>query len=129
MTRAGSILMLVVGVLLCLSALAHAFVGWPAIRQALGEAGVDPELALGIGTGWLYGSSAMLTFGVLTIASWGAVRRGNANAGRVMWPVAGLYLLFGTAAYFATSFEPHFLGFIAIGALAAVAAYAVTRST
>ena len=127
MKRTGTTLMLVTGALLILSALAHAFLGWPAIRQALGEANVDPDLVLGIGVGWLYGSAAMLTFGVLAVMSWRAVVRGNAGAGRVMWPIAGLYLLFGSAAYLYTSFEPHFLGFIAIGALAAFAAYAATR--
>lgn len=119
--------MLATGLLLVASALAHAFLGWPAIRQALGEAGVDPELVLGVGVGWLYGSAAMLTFGVLTLASWRAVSRGHATAARVMWPIAALYLLFGAGAYLNTSFEPHFLGFIALGALAAFAAYAVTR--
>jgi hypothetical protein len=127
MRRAGTIALLATGVLLVASALAHAFLGWPPIRQALGEGGVDPELVLGLAVGWLYGSAAMLTFGVLTLMSWRAVRHGTINAARVMWPIAGMYLLFGAAAYLNTSFEPQFLGFIAIGALAAFAAYAVTR--
>ena len=127
MRRGGSIALLATGVLLVASALAHAGLGWPAIRQALGEGGVDPELALDGGVGWLYGSAAMLTFGVLTLMVWHAVGRGQVSAARVMWPIAALYLLFGAAAYLNTSFAPHFLGFIAIGGLAAFAAYAVTR--
>jgi hypothetical protein len=125
MKRAGSAAMLVTGALLILSALAHAFAGWPMMRQALGETDVDPALVLGLGVGWLYGSAAMLTFGVLTLMSWRALGQGNMNAARAMWPIAALCLLFGSAAYLNTSFEPHFLGFIAIGALAA---YAVTRA-
>jgi hypothetical protein len=69
-----------------------------------------PKLVLGIGAGWLYGSAAMMTFGVLTLMSWRAVSRGNVTAALVIWPIAALYLLFGAAAYLNSSFERHFLG-------------------
>src|SRR5262245_50407241 len=110
MRRAGTIAMLVTGALLVAGGLAHALAGWPAVRQELVDARVDGELFSDVRVGWLYGSAAMLTFGALTLMASRALGSGSLTAVHVVWPISAIYLLFGTAAYLATSFAPHFLG-------------------
>ena len=77
MKGGGSVALFGTGALLISSSFAHAFLGWPAIRQALVASNVDPGLVQGIGVGWLYGSAAMLTFGVLTLLAWRSAGTGS----------------------------------------------------
>lgn len=114
-------LLLVVGILLVSSAAAHGFLGWPAMRDGLAEAQASEELTQAIGIGWLYGSAAMLAFGVLILQAWWWARTGKPGAAAVAGWISLLYLGFGGWAYVTSSFNPHFFAFIVPGVLLAVA--------
>jgi hypothetical protein len=116
MRRASSLVLLVTGILLVFSGAAHALLGWPALRAELAQAQVPGDVSTAVAAGWLYGSGAMLTFGVLVLSIWWAGRRGRSDAARYVAPIALLYLVFGTAAFLSTR-DPHFIGFIVLGGL------------
>jgi hypothetical protein len=103
---------------LLLSSLAHAFLGWPAMRQALADAGAGEEIAGALAMGWLFGSMAMVVFGLVVLRT--ATRDADPCAVRF---IAVGYLVFGVAAWLARDLNPHFLLFIVIGAVLAVFAF------
>ncbi len=129
MSRAARWLLLVVGVLLVLSAAAHALLGWPAIRAALLTSQAQGDVTQDVGIGWLYGSAAMLTFGVITLTVWWSARAGKVLSVAITAPISLLYLGFGTWAFVHSSLNPHFIGFIILGALLAVASYGLRCRT
>ncbi|MBK5299166.1 MAG: hypothetical protein JJE40_18595 [Vicinamibacteria bacterium] len=118
-SRVSSISLVVAGLLLLLSAGAHAGLGWPAMRQELQKVSAPPDLMTSMSIGWYFGSVAMTAFGAIALsAGLGAV----ATGGRVSWAsvIVGLaYGGFGLATY-AIYHASHFLGFVAIGLLAVV---------
>lgn len=128
MRRTGSVMLAVAGTLMVLAALAHGLAGWPSVRQALEESHTDPGLIIGIGSGWLFGSASMLTFGLMTLLAWRAAANGDAGVVRNVGPISVLYAGFGAAVLALVGLEPHFLGFVVIGLLAGFGAYAVSRA-
>jgi hypothetical protein len=121
--RTRALLGLLGGLLLLASSLAHAGLGWPAMRAALEAAGAPPELRGGLAVGWLFGSVAMAAFGVIVVSIALAALRGS-RASRLPAAVIGIaYASFGAWAFLARGGNPHFLGFVAIGALVAVLAF------
>jgi hypothetical protein len=110
-----------VGSLLLLSSPAHAFLGWPPIRDRLAQGGVAGDLIAAIAIGWYFGSVAMAAFGVIVFLTW-LEQRGKATVGRfVAGTVAVAYLSFGAAAYLSRSYNPHFLvAFLVPGVLLAL---------
>ena len=103
------------GTALVLSAVAHAFLGWPAMSGALDNIGAGDSLTGALAAGWYYGSMAMLVFGLVVLQI--AIRDGDACPVRF---IALGYLVFGLAAWLARDLNPHFLLFVAIGALLAL---------
>jgi hypothetical protein len=118
MSRICSVSLVVAGLLLVLSSAAHAGMGWPLMASELAKVAAPADLTDGLAVGWYFGSVAMLAFGVIALtAGFSAVT----SRGSVFWAslVVGLaYGGFGLATY-AVHHETHFLGFVAIGALAA----------
>lgn len=55
------------GGLLLLSALAHAFAGWTPLRGELVRQETSTELIEAIAVGWWFGTTAFLSFGVITL--------------------------------------------------------------
>ena len=106
------------GVLLLASGLAHAFLGWPPLGAALAEAGVGEELAGALAVGWLFGSMAMIVFGLVVLRI--ALR--DVDPCTVRFIALG-YLVFGVAAWLARDLNPHFLLFVGIGVLLALFAF------
>lgn len=117
MRRAAPWLLLVTGILLVSSAAAHGFLGWPAIRDGLVQTQASNDLTRAIGIGWLYGSAAMLAFGVLVLQAWRWARAGQPAASGVAGWIGLLYLGFGTWAYVSSGLNPHFFAFIVPGVL------------
>jgi hypothetical protein len=109
---------LVVGVVLLASALAHAFLGWPAMSAALAEIGAGEELVGALAVGWYFGSVAMLVFGLMVFRI--AARRADPDPARF---IAVGYLVFGGTAWLVRDHNPHFLLFIATGLLLASFAF------
>jgi len=113
--KARTLVGIVGGALLVISALAHAFLGWPAMDAALANVGAGEALAGALAVGWYFGSMAMLVFGLIVLRI--AIRDGEPCAVRF---IAVGYLVFGLAAWLARDLNPHFLVFITIGVLLAV---------
>ena len=101
--------------LLILSALAHAFLGWPAMSAALAEVGAGADLSGALAVGWYFGSMAMLVFGLIVLGI--TIRRGDPRPVRF---IALGYLAFGLTAWLTRDLSPHFLLFIVTGALLAL---------
>jgi len=118
-SRISSVSLVLAGLLLLLSASAHAGLGWPAMREELTKVSASADLMASMGIGWHFGSVAMAAFGAITLsAGLGAVTTG----GQAFWAslIVGLaYSGFGLVTY-AIYREPHFFGFVAIGLLAVV---------
>ena len=129
MKRAAPWMLLITGTLLILSALAHAFLGWRAIRGALIASHAPGDLTEAIGIGWLYGSAAMAAFGVIVLMVGASARAGDLSTVKIVFPIGITYLIFGTAAFLYSSLNPHFLGFIVLGLLATGAPFALTRES
>jgi hypothetical protein len=107
-------LMSAAGLLLLAASVAH-FLGWGQFAAPL--SGVDPEVAAGLKVGWTWGSVAFATFGTVTLAGALAWRRGAAAPVAAAGPVALALVGFGLWALFHRGFNPHFLGFVALGLL------------
>ena len=109
-SKLATVLVAVGGVLMLLSACAHAFQGWPAMAEGLAPHPVDPEIAASLAVGWIWGSVCMAGLGALTLLSLPGLRRGERSA-VLATVVAGLtWLAFG------------------VGALIALNAFEVTRT-
>ena len=114
----------VCGSFLLVSSLAHGFLGWPSVRPALEQAKVAPEAMLALAIGWYFGSAAMATLGVVVLFAWREVRAQSPRGRAVVATIAAAYVLFGIAAFVASSFEGHFvIAFIVPGVVLAVAAW------
>lgn len=110
------------GWLLVLSSAAHAFLGWPAIHAAIKQTNANEELTTDVTIGWLFGSVAMLAFGLIVL--WFGLRlwRGQNVDSRPVMIIAVCYFGFGLAAFFWTRFNQHFIGFMVIGLLVSASA-------
>ena len=107
----------IAGILLVASSLAHAFLGWPPLRNALQQVNADADLIETVKVGWLFGSVAMFAFGLIVLSRAVQLSRGR-QADRAPALVIGIcYVAFGLVAFIGTGRNPHFLGFILIGVL------------
>lgn len=110
------------GLLLLLSSAAHAFLGWPAVSAAIKTTNATAELTTDLMVGWMFGSVAMLTFGLIVLLFGLRLWRGCEADRRPVMVIAACYFGFGLAAFAWTHYDPHFVGFMVIGAIVAVAA-------
>lgn len=109
----------IAGALTLLSVIPHAFLAWPSFRRDLLTTGVDPNVVGALAAGWMFGSTAMVVFGLLGLVSGARLRRGDRSGVTVMRLVALAYVLFGATAFVARGMNPHFMYFVAIGVLIA----------
>lgn len=128
MRRAAPWLLLLTGILLILSAGAHAFLGWPMVRSALQESRVDEGVIQAMGIGWLYGGAAMITFGILVLTLWRWTMTGRVTASTVAAQISLLYLGFGAWALVESAFDPQFIVFIVPGCLLGIASFALRKA-
>jgi hypothetical protein len=122
-----SMLVLLAGVVMILSAAAHGLLGWPAMLQALHGAGAPADLAAALSIGWYFGSMAMLVFGVVTVLSALRLRRGDSSGVTTIRVIAAGYVLFGLAAILYRHLNAHFLLFVVTGALAGLPLWGLRR--
>lgn len=111
--RGRSLLLALAGVLLLAASVAH-LQGWRQFDAAL--EGVEPGPLGGLHVGWVWGSVAFAAFGAIVVAAAVGWRRGRDPRPAAV-PVALALLAFGLWAYLTREFNPHFLGFVAMGAL------------
>jgi hypothetical protein len=120
-------LLILGGVLLVLSAFAHAFAGWPPLRAALESHGCSGELIGALGAGWTFGSVSMLTFGALVLCDGIRLRRGALVSVAAAPAVGAAYVAFGATAWLLRDLNPHFLLFVLTGLLIGLPCMALRR--
>lgn len=108
-------LLMVGGLLLVAGAFAHAFAGWPPLRRALESHGCTSGLVGAVGTGWIFGSVAMLTFGFLVLCDGMRLRRGAQVSVASSPAIGAAYVAFGATAWLMRDLRPHFLAFVLAG--------------
>ena len=97
--RGRGILGLISGLLLVLSSLAHAFLGFPPLRTQLTASAAAEDVVGALAIGWYFGSAAMATFGLIVLTSGANALKGKASGlAAVRW-IALAYALFGLAAF------------------------------
>src|SRR5262245_27060472 len=90
------------GLVMTTAALPHALLGWPALRQEL-DGKVSDDALLTAAIGWLFGSFAMATVGIVALVCASQLRRGQLAA---KWPaviVGTGYIVFGAWALWYSS--------------------------
>jgi hypothetical protein len=112
--RVRSWLLGAAGGLLILAAVAHLF-GWAQFDGAL--AAVEADFVAGLHIGWVWGSTAFAAFGLIVVGAAVGWRRHGRDPRPAAAPVAFALVLFGLWALLYRHFNPHFLGFIAMGVL------------
>ena len=70
----------------------------------------------------------MLAFGLIVLVFGFRLLRGREADHRPSMVIAACYFCFGLAAFIWTHYNPHFIGFVVIGAIVAVAAMAPGKS-
>jgi len=96
-------------VLLLASSLAHAFLGWPAIRTDLEQHALGGDLIGALAVGWYFGSVSMAVFAVIVFLCWREAKGQPLSGRAVAACIALAYVLFGVAAFLVTDFNPHFI--------------------
>jgi hypothetical protein len=124
MASVASRALFVSGLLMIAAAAAHATAGATGLRAALAEAGAGPGLVLDAIAGWYLGSATMATLGTIVVMAARRWRQGDPSALSYALAVSLCYVAFGAAAFVASGWHVHFLGFIVLGLLAGVPALA-----
>lgn len=122
-SRWPAVVGLVAGVVILLSAAAHARSGWDTyaalVRDPETAANVERDVVGGLYAGWIWGSFAMAAFGCIVLRqAWCGWRR-RAVDRAVVAAISLAFGGFGTWAY-ALRGQPHFLAFLVTGGLVAV---------
>lgn len=126
--RPGDYLVLVASVAMLLSSIPHAALGWPEMAQQLSAVQAGPALQSGLRIGWLFGSAAMLVFGLLGLLAFRALPTQAELARQVVAVVGVGYLLFGVWAVAASGGDPFFAVFIVPGTLLVLGGRLATRA-
>ena len=123
--RVAGAILTVGGLFIMLASLPHAFLGWPALRDAL-QGQTSHEVLNTAAIGWLFGSFAMATLGFVALVSASQLRRGIPAARTQALVVGAGYILFGAWALWYDEGNPHFIAFMVLGAAVALGAWFFT---
>src|SRR6185436_6413878 len=107
-----SLLGLVAGALLILSAGAHSILGWKAMSERLAQTNAPPDLVQGLQIGWMFGGPVMVVFGIICIATFLKRFRGAAASTFAPALIAVTYIGFATWAAVVTGGDPFFMLFL-----------------
>jgi hypothetical protein len=119
--KAKSVLGLVGGAFLILSAFAHSLLGWKAMSEQLAMTNAPPDLVEGLRMGWVFGGPVMLVFGILSISVFFKRFRGQPASTFAPALIAVAYLGFAAWARVVTGGDPFIVLFLVPGALLAIA--------
>jgi len=119
--KTKSILGLIAGVILLLSAFAHSILGWKAMSDQLAQTNAPPDLVQGLRVGWVFGGVVMLVLGTLSISTFLKRFRGQPVSTFATALVSIAYLAFGAWAMVTTSGDPFFMIFVVPAVLLAIA--------
>ena len=115
-----SILGIIAGVILILSAYAHTVLGWQALGAELARTNAPADLVRGLEIGWKFGGPVMLTLGIIAIHMSMHRWRGQMVSTFAPGLLGIMYALFGIWAL-ATTGDAFFMIFIVPGVLLAIA--------
>ncbi|HUQ88583.1 MAG TPA: hypothetical protein VM096_13555 [Vicinamibacterales bacterium] len=116
-----SVLGVIAGAILILSAFAHSIAGWAAMREQLAKTNAPPDLVQGLQIGWMFGGPVMVVFGILCISTFLKRLRGQPASTFAPVLIAMAYLAFGVWAAVTTGGDPFFMVFIVPAVLLAIA--------
>jgi hypothetical protein len=119
--KVKAVLGLIAGAILILSAGAHSFMGWQAMRAALAQTNAPAELVQGLQVGWMFGGPVMIVFGILCIHTFLKRFRGQPASTFAPVLISVAYLGFGAWAAMLTHGDPFFVVFVLPGVLLAAA--------
>ena len=123
MARTRTVLGLVAGAFLLLSAAAHSLLGWNQLQGELAKANVPADLAFGLKVGWQFGGVAMVVLGVIVLHLFLRRLRGEDVSTLPGLVIAVAYLTFGGWALAASEMEPFFFVFVVPGVLLLIASW------
>lgn len=121
MERTRSIVGLIAGALMIVSAAAHCLLGWKELKGALGSTQVPAELIQTLGLGWNFGGVAMLAFGCIVVTLFAQRLRGKTVLLMPANVIGATYAIFGAGALLVTRFDPFFLVFVVPGVMLLIA--------
>jgi hypothetical protein len=119
--KSKSVLGLIAGAILLLSAFAHAVLGWKGMSEQLAQTNAPPDLVQGLHIGWVFGGPVMLVFGILCISTFLQRFRGQPASTFAPALISIAYLAFGAWAAVATAGDPFFMLFVVPAVLLAIA--------
>lgn len=115
MRLAARIVVALAGAFAFLSSGMHGFLARPVVLGRVPST-VDPETLQGLNSAWILGTVSMAAFGLLALVTVPAL--GARHGARRVIALEGLVFLgYGTWAFTYRHFHPHFIGFMATGAL------------
>jgi hypothetical protein len=117
MTKARQIGGWIGGAAMVLSSAAHSLLGWKALAQQLAATTAPADLVRGLALGWHFAGAAMLVFGLIACAAFGAAIKGRPGSALPMALVGALYVVFGIGAFVASEMNPFFAIFVVPGLL------------
>lgn len=112
MQKLRTMLGLVAGVMLLLSAAAHSLLGGKAMGDQIAPFKLPPDLVRGLLVGWHFGGVAMLVFGVIALVLFGRRLKGESTPSYPAWVIGFGYLAFGIVALVISGFNPFYSVFI-----------------
>lgn len=115
----GDALTLVGGILIFAAGIAHGALGWPELSAHIGDR-LEADVRAALGIGWIFGSFAMMALGIILAICFAQFRKGIRTVWAAGFAAGAFYFLFGLGAGLLRSFNAHFVGFMVIGAIAAV---------
>lgn len=110
--KTKSILGLIAGAILVLSAFAHSVLGWKAMSEQLAQTNAPPDLVQGLQVGWIYGGPVMLVFGIIAIRTFLKRFRGERESTFAPVLIGIAYLVFAAWAAVTTGGDPFFMIFV-----------------
>jgi len=116
-----SILGLIAGVILILSAFAHSVLGWKAMSERLAQTNAPADLVTGLRVGWIFGGPVMIVFGILSIVTFLKRFRGERASTLAPVLISIAYLGFSAWAVGVTGGDPFFIVFVVPAVLLAIA--------
>jgi small-conductance mechanosensitive channel len=110
-------LLILGGLLLIATGIAHALVAWPLMRRALESYDCPDELIGDLAAGWTFGSVALITFGFLVVCDGWRARSGQRVAIASSTTIGAALVAFGVMSWMMVNLRPHFLAYVGLGLL------------
>ncbi|MBA3768668.1 MAG: hypothetical protein H0W99_17155 [Acidobacteria bacterium] len=117
-----AMLLLIGGAMILASALIHATINVPHLREDMQEIGMRPTLFGAVSLVLYFSVIAMFAFAALVLNSALSLLRGRVPQSIPLWLIAGTYLIFGGVAFVKIAPSPHYLGYALMGLLVAIGA-------